>query len=98
MRSPAGQLQRLLVIEHVEDTRRRQTTSPRDRNPDAQVGDFIADQLPPMDFSRIAARSAKQVIVQKVRQKPSVTASMTNTRIALVRSSTAPSARQAMAM
>jgi N utilization substance protein A len=40
----------------------------RDRNPDAQLGDFIADPLPPMDFGRIAAQSAKQVIVQKVRE------------------------------
>ena len=40
----------------------------RERNPDAEVGDFIAEQLPPMDFGRIAAQSAKQVIVQKVRE------------------------------
>lgn len=40
----------------------------RDRNPDAALGDFIADPLPPMDFGRIAAQSAKQVIVQKVRE------------------------------
>ena len=33
-----------------------------------QLGDFIAEQLPPMDFGRIAAQSAKQVIVQKVRE------------------------------
>ena len=39
-----------------------------DRNPDAKIGDFIADPLPPMDFGRIAAQSAKQVIVQKVRE------------------------------
>ena len=32
------------------------------------MGDFIAEQLPPMDFGRIAAQSAKQVIVQKVRE------------------------------
>jgi N utilization substance protein A len=37
-------------------------------NPAAQVGDFIAEPLPPMDFGRIAAQSAKQVIVQKVRE------------------------------
>jgi N utilization substance protein A len=30
--------------------------------------DFIADPLPPLDFGRIAAQSAKQVIVQKVRE------------------------------
>ena len=33
----------------------------------AKVGDFIIDQLPPIDFGRIAAQTAKQVIVQKVR-------------------------------
>jgi N utilization substance protein A len=38
------------------------------RNPAAQVGDSIAETLPPMDFGRIAAQSAKQVIVQKVRE------------------------------
>ena len=37
------------------------------RNASAQVGDIIAEPLPPMDFGRIAAQSAKQVIVQKVR-------------------------------
>lgn len=34
---------------------------------DAKVGDFIIDSLPPIDFGRIAAQTAKQVIVQKVR-------------------------------
>jgi len=38
------------------------------RNPDAQVGDVIAEPLPPIDFGRIAAQTAKQVIVQKVRE------------------------------
>ena len=35
---------------------------------DAKVGDFLIDQLPPIDFGRIAAQTAKQVIVQKVRE------------------------------
>ena len=34
---------------------------------DAAVGEFIVDPLPPIDFGRIAAQTAKQVIVQKVR-------------------------------
>ncbi|MCO4823274.1 MAG: transcription termination/antitermination protein NusA [Amylibacter sp.] len=34
----------------------------------AEVGDWVIDQLPPMDFGRIAAQSAKQVILQKVRE------------------------------
>ena len=32
------------------------------------VGDLIIDKLPPMDFGRIGAQSAKQVILQKVRE------------------------------
>src|SRR5262250_2203928 len=39
----------------------------RRRNPAAQVGDIIAETLPPIEFSRIATQAAKQVIVQKVR-------------------------------
>src|SRR3954453_21313774 len=38
------------------------------RNPELKVGDFIIDDLPPIDFGRIAAQTAKQVIVQKVRE------------------------------
>ncbi|WP_339764097.1 transcription termination factor NusA [uncultured Hoeflea sp.] len=63
-------LQRLLeVVEHADDySLQIPLMLARDRNPDAQLGDFIADPLPPMDFGRIAAQSAKQVIVQKVRE------------------------------
>jgi len=63
-------LQRLMeVVETVEDYGRHiSLADARHRNPDAQVGDYIAEQLPPMDFGRIAAQSAKQVIVQKVRE------------------------------
>ncbi len=32
-----------------------------------QLGEFIIDKLPPLDFGRIAAQTAKQVIFQKVR-------------------------------
>jgi N utilization substance protein A len=42
-------------------------TEARRFNPDAELGDFITDPLPPIDFGRIAAQTAKQVIVQKVR-------------------------------
>jgi N utilization substance protein A len=38
------------------------------RNPDARVGDLISEALPPIDFGRIATQTAKQVIVQKVRE------------------------------
>ena len=35
----------------------------RRRKPDAVVGEFLVDPLPPIDFGRIAAQTAKQVIV-----------------------------------
>lgn len=37
-------------------------------NPDIKVGEYIIDPLPPIDFGRIAAQTAKQVITQKVRE------------------------------
>src|SRR3954469_9111139 len=36
--------------------------------PGIQAGEFIVDPLPPIDFGRIAAQTAKQVIVQRVRE------------------------------
>ena len=38
------------------------------KDPDAVPGEFLIDPLPPIDFGRIAAQTAKQVIVQKVRE------------------------------
>ena len=35
---------------------------------DPKVGDTIVDEVPPVDLGRIAAQSAKQVILQKVRE------------------------------
>ncbi len=40
----------------------------RRKKADAEPGEFIVDELPPIDFGRIAAQTAKQVIVQKVRE------------------------------
>ena len=58
----------LEVAEDVEDFARQiSLDEARDRNPAAQEGDLILDPLPPIDLGRIAAQSAKQVIVQKVR-------------------------------
>ncbi|MFZ4762606.1 MAG: transcription termination factor NusA [Alphaproteobacteria bacterium] len=39
----------------------------RKYNPAYKAGDFHIEALPPIDFGRIAAQTAKQVIVQKVR-------------------------------
>ena len=59
----------LLVVDEIEnDATQITVTEARKKNPAAQVGDWIAETLPPFDFGRIAAQSAKQVIVQKVRE------------------------------
>ncbi|KIL97588.1 Transcription termination protein NusA [Paramagnetospirillum magnetotacticum MS-1] len=56
------------VVEEVENEATQQTLKQvLKKKPDAQVGDFLVDPLPPIDFGRIAAQTAKQVIVQKVR-------------------------------
>jgi transcription termination/antitermination protein NusA len=62
-------LNRLLQVVEVIDNDATQITlvEAAKKNPAAQVGDYIAEPLPPIEFGRIAAQSAKQVIVQKVR-------------------------------
>ncbi len=58
----------MLVVDLVDnDNIEIAVEDARKKNPAAQPGDFIAETLPPFDFGRIAAQSAKQVIVQKVR-------------------------------
>ena len=48
----------------------RQTTlsAAQFENPDIQIGDFVEEQVESIEFGRIAAQTAKQVIVQKVRE------------------------------
>ncbi len=59
----------MLVVEAVENPSSQITLEEaRRHHPAAQVGDTIADKLPPLEYGRIAAQSAKQVIVQKVRE------------------------------
>ncbi len=62
-------LHRLLeVVEQPEVLAREiALVDARRRNPSAEIGDFISEELPPLEFGRIAAQTAKQVIVQKVR-------------------------------
>ncbi|MGO4333302.1 transcription termination factor NusA [Labrys sp. KB_33_2] len=63
-------LSRLLqVVDQIEnDAVQILLEDARRKNPAAQIDDWIAETLPPFDFGRIAAQSAKQVIVQKVRE------------------------------
>ena len=62
-------LWRLLeVVEEIEnDATEMLLTDARHKNPEASVGDFISEPLPPIEFGRTAAMAAKQVITQKVR-------------------------------
>jgi N utilization substance protein A len=68
-KSGETRLQRLLlVVDKVEnDATEISLSEAQRRNPAASLGDQIAEPLPPIEFGRIAAQNAKQVIVQKVR-------------------------------
>ncbi|MEM1288746.1 MAG: transcription termination factor NusA [Pseudomonadota bacterium] len=63
-------LQRLIhVVETVENADAEiSLVDATHTMPDAEIGSVIAETLPPLDFGRIAAQSAKQVIMQKVRE------------------------------
>src|ERR1043165_7595076 len=58
----------LEVVEEPEDHFKQiDPTRAQKLQKGAAVGDFILDPLPPIEFGRIAAQAAKQVIFQKVR-------------------------------
>ena len=69
-KSGETRLQRLMeVVEEVENPSTQILLADAlAKNPEVQIGDFIADPLPPIEFGRVATQSAKQVIVQKVRE------------------------------
>ncbi len=57
------------VVDEVENEATQMTLeAAKKTKADAEVGDFLSDPLPPIDFGRIAAQTAKQVIVQRVRE------------------------------
>jgi len=59
----------LLVADPVENESTQITLkAARKSNPKIALGEFLVDDLPPIDLGRIAAQTAKQVIVQKVRE------------------------------
>jgi|TARA_Y100000031_G_scaffold129400_1_gene148400 N utilization substance protein A len=59
------------VVESADDieneTAQIDLEAAKKRDNNAEPGDFLVDALPPIDFGRIAAQTAKQVIVQRVR-------------------------------
>ncbi|HXE14857.1 MAG TPA: NusA N-terminal domain-containing protein, partial [Bryobacteraceae bacterium] len=57
------------VVEVVEDPNREMTLSAAKKlNPEAELGSEIRELKPTIDLGRIAAQTAKQVIMQKVRE------------------------------
>jgi N utilization substance protein A len=58
------------VVEEVENHQGQMALEEARRmNPEVELGDFVEiDTLPTMEFGRVAAQTAKQVIVQKVRE------------------------------
>ena len=62
-------LRAVQVVDLVEndDTQISLPVAQRD-NPEAKIGDEVIDELPPVEFGRIATQAAKQVIVQRVRE------------------------------
>ncbi len=54
------------VVAEVTDPKLEVT--PKEAGPQYQVGDFFDEEVTPKDFGRIAAQTAKQVIVQRIRE------------------------------
>lgn len=50
-----------------QNARQMTLETARKINPNVQLGEFISEELPPIEFGRIAAQAAKQVIFQKVK-------------------------------
>ncbi len=60
---------RTTVVEEVENEAHQITLDEaKKRDPEAQIGSFYEEELPPIEFGRVASQTAKQVITQKVRE------------------------------
>ncbi|MEZ0497087.1 transcription termination factor NusA [Sphingomonas sp. IW22] len=56
------------VVEQVDDLYKQVDLKGAQKlKKDAQIGDFLVDPLPPIEFGRIQAQASKQIIFQKVR-------------------------------
>ena len=63
------EIARVLKVVEVVDNKAIEITleEGQKRDSSARIGDFFYDPLPPIELGRVAAQTAKQVIVQKVR-------------------------------
>ncbi|MEO8286749.1 MAG: transcription termination factor NusA [Chloroflexota bacterium] len=61
--------ERRTIVEEVEDAATEVTLEEARRtNPEAQAGDLLEKETTPADFGRIAAQTAKQVVMQRIRE------------------------------
>jgi N utilization substance protein A len=61
--------ERRVVVEEVEDPALEVSLEEAHiTNPEAQVGDMLEKETTPADFGRIAAQTAKQVVMQRIRE------------------------------
>ena len=69
-KSGETRLTRVLTVAELVDNDNQQVNvaDAQKRKPGAVVGDEIIEELPPLDYGRVSAQNAKQVIVQKVRE------------------------------
>lgn len=56
------------VTEQLGDINKITVQEARQKDPEAEEGDVLSEPLPPIDLGRVAAQSAKQVIMNKVRE------------------------------
>jgi N utilization substance protein A len=59
---------RLIVDEVIDDATQVSLEEAKAINPEYESGDVLKEKVTPKDFGRIAAQSAKQVVVQKIRE------------------------------
>jgi transcription termination/antitermination protein NusA len=69
-RTGEAKLSRVLAVVEKVEVAETQISLPDaiQRNPEAKIGDLIAETLPALEFGRVAAQNAKQTIVQTVRE------------------------------
>lgn len=56
------------VKDHFEPLKQIRISEAKKRDSNSQIGDVIEERMPSVEFGRIAAQTAKQVIIQKVRE------------------------------
>ncbi len=70
--SEEGEVEVLVEKEAVEEVQNEQTevtlTRAREFDPEAELGDMVMVESTPADFGRVAAQTAKQVILQRLRE------------------------------